>query len=73
MFLMGGGYTTCLKRKLRVGYSKHYCASVPSAIAVRIEVPKPKHQCTGLPVGVYTGKHQQIISINCDHFRRVRK
>ena len=41
------------KRRLRSAYCQYYCDPVPQADPVPSEVPKPKRQCTVLPMGAY--------------------
>ena len=43
------------KRRLRSAYCQYYCdpVPVPQADPVPSEVPKPKRQCTVLPMGAY--------------------
>jgi hypothetical protein len=52
-FLKGEGFKVGQKRKLRVGYCKHYCARALSGIRGRSEGPTPKRLCSILPLGTY--------------------
>ena len=68
-FLKGEGYKVGQKRKLRMGYCKHYCRSNHSSTPLPTEVPAPKRQCTVLPVGVYIEKTATDFWTPQDHTR----